>query len=924
MNADPRAKQPPFPQAEVAVRAVTGAGSLGSAPAETGPRSTIPASASSEAICRHCGNRFTPVAERTSYCCAGCEYVHRLITGQKLDKFYDLRRGATTPVRSVVFQPRDYRWLEGLVKRAESLASGRSADPPGPTGFPQDGPHRAEVRADKKSGGRHFFCPTTESERSAMRPMAAEASLDLDVQGISCVGCVWLIERLWRDHPGTRGLRINATLGRLHLAWTPGLGDVVAFAREVQRFGYLLGPATKVARTESSRLLLRVGLCAAFALNGMLFALPAYLGMGPDFPFARLFTVLSFSFATASVVAGGTHFFLRSWRSLQRGVVHIDLPISLGILVGYAGSIYAWTQAGARFVYFDFVSTFTFLMLAGRWLQLATVERNRHRLLGMQQELPDVELVEERDARSEVASGTRANEDGPDARTRPAGRHAVTTKRAVALVRSDRYVVESGQIVPVSSTLLGPAGSIGMDWISGESEAHAAAPGQIVESGAINLSPHALRLEALEAWPASLLSRLSGQPAPADWRNHVLERAVRVYLYVILLIAAVGGLAWWNATRELTTALQVVVSVLVVSCPCAIGVTLPLIDELAVAQVRRCGVFVRAENLWARMRRVRQVIFDKTGTLTLESLALRNPGVLCQLAPDARAALWNLVRGARHPAASCVREAMLAGGWTEPATGVGTVREEVGFGLESCDDAGRAWRLGRNEWVQAAGSPSGVRRPAGGRGTGGAAQATPPTDAEGDLAFGCDGEVLARFRTAEDVRDDAVDEVARLRGRGLAVFILSGDRQEKVEAMARHLDLPAACAVGAMTPEGKAEWVRARDDEDTLMIGDGANDSLAFAAAACRGTPAIERGLLEHRADFYFLGRHLDGIGSLFATGTRRDRAIRCVLGFAIAYNVASIGLALGGAMNPLLAAVLMPASAVASLAIAAAVMRRH
>lgn len=838
----------------------------GAAPTPFTPVSVAPAT------CPHCGNTFTPVEGRTEYCCAGCEFVHRLITGQKLDKFYELRRGAAAPVRSVVFQPRDYRWLEGLVRRAESSAAG-------------------------------------------------EATLDLDVQGISCVGCVWLIDRLWRERDGARGIRVNATLGRLHLAWTRGACDVVAAAQELQRFGYVVGPATKMARTESNRLVLRLGLCAAFALNGMLFSLPGYLGMTADFPFAGLFAVLSFVFASASVVVGGTHFVARAWRSLRRGVLHIDLPIALGILVGYAGSIYAWTQAHGGFTYFDFVSTFTFLMLVGRWTQLAAVERNRHRLLGLRQELPDVELLgEDVDGRSCRGDEAERDTDGLVTSAATPGHRAVATKPAIALVTGDRFIVEPGQVVPVAATLLGPAGSLGMDWINGESEARTAAPGQIVGSGAINLSPHALRVEALEAWPASLLARLLSTSTPAEWRNHSLERVIRGYLLTVLVVAGMGGGAWWAATGDVATTLQVVVSVLVVSCPCAIGVTLPLIDELAVATLRRIGVFVRSETLWARLLRVRKVIFDKTGTLTLESLVLRNPEVLLDLEPSAAAALWTLVRGARHPAAACVREAMMAGGGEGTSSTTADVREEVGFGLELRDVQGRVWRLGRESWTHSVGPDlasapfapdSRVDARSGSTGN--------PT---ADLAFACDGVVIARFVTAEEVREDAVDEVARLRARGLEVYILSGDRGEKVAAMARRLGLSDAAAIGAMTPDAKAEWVRTRDAGDTLMIGDGANDSLAFDAATCRGTPAVERGLLENRSDFFFLGRGLAGIGRMLTLTAQRQRAMRHVVGFAIIYNLAAVAFALAGVMSPLLAAVLMPASALASLAIALVSMR--
>jgi len=790
------------------------------------------------ATCRHCGNTFIPVEGRTEYCCTGCEYVHRLITGQNLDRFYELRRGATAPVRSVVFQPRDLRWLEGLVKRAEDGAAGE------------------------------------------------EAALELDLQGISCVGCVWLIDRLARDFAGVRGVHVNASIGRMRVRWERGACDVVGFARQLQQFGYLVGPASKLVRPESSTIIMRLGLCAAFAMNGMLFSLPPYLGMEPDFPFARLFVALSFLFATLSVLVGGTYFIVRAWRSLLRRVLHIDLPIALGILVGYGGSIYAWTQANLGFVYFDFVTTFTFLMLVGRWTQLAAVERNRNHLLGLRQDLPPVELVP-------VDAGDAAH-------------RSVATKPAEALDRGDRFSIGPGQVVPVSSTLLGPAGSLGLDWISGESEARAASPGQVVESGAINLSPHALRLEALEPWGTSLLARLFAVPTPAEWRNRTLEGVIRIYLFAVLAVALVGGLAWWFITHDVRAALQVVVSVLVVSCPCAIGVTLPLIDELAVARLRHAGVFVRAETLWARLRRVRKVVFDKTGTLTLESLVLRHPEALTTLAPEARAALWQLVRLARHPVASCLREAMLAGGHASDRnykphdmTPFAAAREEVGFGLEWADGEKRVWRLGRGSWIE------------------------PGLAGGGDVALGCDGRIVAWFQVAEEVREDAVAEVARLREVGQQVFILSGDRAEKVAAMREKLGLSPEAAVAGMTPEGKAAWVRQLDAGDTLMIGDGANDSLAFDAATCRGTPAIERGLLEHRADFFFLGRGLAGIRRLLEAAHVRRGAIEQVLAFAIVYNIAVVAVALSGHMNPLVAAVVMPASALASLALATWRMRR-
>ena len=192
-----------------------------------------------------------------------------------------------------------------------------------------------------------------------------------------------------------------------------------------------------------------------------------------------------------------------------------------------------------------------------------------------------------------------------------------------------------------------------------------------------------------------------------------------------------------------------------------------------------------------------------------------------------------------------------------------------------------------------------------------------------DTEFACDGVVLARFRFTDAVRTDAREEIAALRARGLDSYILSGDRREKVEAMTRALGLPSEHGVAEVTPQGKSAWVQRIDRRDTLMLGDGANDSLAFDTAFVRGTPVIHRGVLEGKADFYYLGRGVAGIRRLFEVNAARRRTQMWLLAFSVAYNALAVGLAAAGRMNPLLAAILMPVSSLLTLAIVAAGMRR-
>lgn len=779
--------------------------------------------------CGHCGTPFRPTAQRAEFCCAGCQFVHELITKNGLGQFYDLQDGGVAPVKSLVFQPRDFSWLTDLVRSIES------------------------------TGG--------------------ACELELELQGISCIGCVWLIEKVAARLPGVRSLRVEPAQGRALLRWERGGCDAVALARQLQSFGYLFGPPGARPAPASGALTLRLGVCAALALNAMLFTLPGYLGMAETFPFARLFAQLTLVIATLSLAVGGSYFFTRSWHSLRRGVLHIDLPISLGLLAAYAGSLSAWTRGVHGFVYFDFVAVFVFLMLVGRWLQQRAVERNRSRLLSGSGAVPSV---------TDPASGE--------------------TLAASELAPGRSFRVAPGQTVPVRAKLQSEAATLGLEWINGESEAVTARAGRVVSSGAINLGQRAIELEALEAWADSLLARLL-QPAPDDEpRQRGLERFIRAYLCVVLIIAGAGGAAWWWATGEVVRALQVLISVLVVSCPCASGVALPLADDLAAAALRRVGVFVRRTSLWSRLVSVRKVLFDKTGTLTLETMALRNPEVLATLSADARRVLLAMVRHNLHPVSCALREALLAGGVAE--TELSEPEEHVGAGLE-LRDGRNVWRLGRPAWAALGpgGQGGAMARP-------GAGGTDPGYGAIGDAVLAQNGVVRAAFQFGDDVRGDAREEIARLRQRGCEVFILSGDRPEKVAAMADRLRLPRAQCFGALTPGDKARWVEEHDAHDTLLIGDGANDSLAFNAAWTTGTPAIDRGLLEHKADFYFLGRNLAGIRAVLDVAAHRRRAVRRVVAFALTYNAVAVALSLAGWMNPLLAAVLMPASSLVSLAL--------
>lgn len=765
--------------------------------------------------CRHCGTEIPAnSAAEEGFCCHGCSYVYHLIHDEGFDRYYELRDSAISPVRPGAMDRRDYRWLEKEVSAAGDAS-----------------------------------------------PKIAE--LDFDLEGVSCLGCVWLIEKVFKRYPGSHRIEINPQLGQIRVAWRPGLFPWLEFARELQRFGYLLSPAGQRSNKGTTHgLTIRLGLCAAFALNAMLFTLPRYLGMEPDFELARLFHWLTLLFASLSMAVGGSYFIQRSIAGLRSGLLHIDFPIALGVSLAYIGSLYGWIRQWESFIYFDFVSVFTFLMLVGRWVQERALEFNRHRLIARSRRPQTVDRL--------------LNEKG-EVETLPLSRIEPGMQLRVA----------SGDLIPVGARLLSPAASCSLEWINGESESQTFRSNQVIPGGAINIGQEGVVVESREAWRGSLLEKLL-QESRADPRSPLFEKVLKIYLWVVLFVAAGGGIFWaFGPPQDATQALQVVLSVLVVSCPCALGVAAPLAHEWAVLRLRQFGLFVREASVFARLDGIKKLVFDKTGTLTLEAPQLMNPEVLDQLDAEALEALRRLTAESAHPYSRALRQML----WRIPEDRSQSQRhnwsvgEVIGEGMQS-DEAD--WKLGR-----------------------------PLPGGEGDCALIHNGKQLASFRFAEALRSHAREAFTILR-RKYPLYILSGDREEKVRHLANRIGLDPDMALGGQDPESKAEWIRRQKAETVLYVGDGANDSLAFDLAGVSGAPVVERGILDSKADFFFSGSGLNGILALFRVARVRACAARRVFGFSVSYNIAVAAIALMGWMNPLLAAILMPLSSVATIALVA------
>ncbi|MEO6420451.1 MAG: heavy metal translocating P-type ATPase metal-binding domain-containing protein, partial [Polyangiaceae bacterium] len=363
------------------------------------------------AVCLHCNATLAP-AQR-EFCCPGCEAVFGLLRAAGLGKYYDLRGEQGTPVAET-HAGRDLKWLDAL-------------------------------------------------ERDLSEADAA-TRFSLDVQGLHCSACVWLLEELFRRCPSGLAIEVNPALGKLELVVEPRFA-LRSFVVEIESFGYLLGPSKKGVRPPSSGLLWRIGVCAALAMNAMLFAIAIYCGLG-DGPIFRLFHTLSFVIGCASVLVGGSVFLRSAWNSIARRVLHLDVPIALGIVLAFAGSTYSFVFGRSSSSYFDTLNVFIVLMLTGRWLQERVIESNRRLLLAC-----------------DGSDGllTRRLEDN--------GTEVVSCKSVRA---GDSLLIAPGDLVPVDAGLEDAEATCSLDWISGESTARAFLRGALVPAGAFNAGSSAV------------------------------------------------------------------------------------------------------------------------------------------------------------------------------------------------------------------------------------------------------------------------------------------------------------------------------------------------------------------------------------------------------------------------------------------------
>lgn len=739
--------------------------------------------------------------------------MNQLLIGEGLNKFYQLQDGQIgRPVGDRPFESPNTDWLEALIERQNRNQS--------------------------------------------------QYTLSLRVSGVTCVGCVWLIEKLFLVKSGAARAVIFPATAEAEFTFEKDSSALLDLALEISRYGYVLEDPNTLTnkKPESKKLLPRLGLSAAFAMNTMAFSLPRYLGMAGDFSYARLFDLIGLISSTFALLLGGSYFFSKAITAIQHRSIHIDLPIALGLALAYLGSLIGWFSGEAHLIYFDFVATFTVLMLGGRYLHLAASEHAQSQLQGQSALAREVEL----------SDGSR--------------------KPTEAITPSDQLTINPGQALPVTARLQSCNSEFSLAWMTGEPHPRFITTGSPVPAGAIPLGDSPIQVEAEEAYCDSLVARLTRQESRHASSEHV-QQILKHYLVTVIIIGLFTGVGWLVAGQEPLRALQAMISVFIISCPCAIGVAIPLVDRRASSTLTRIGVFVQNPTLWSALTRVRHLIFDKTGTLTLEHPELTNPEVLNKLPDNTLIALQALTQNSLHPLCRTLRAQIVA---TQNPIPEHTTTTHAALGT-SVEIDGSRWTLGKPGWR-------------------GHEEFTPLTTDTLACELAHDGTPMATFLFHESLRPQALQALDHL-SHSHQFHILSGDQADRVQEFATTLKIPAAQAHGSLSPEEKAILVQSL--KPSLYLGDGMNDTLAFQAATVSGTPVADRSLLDRRSDFLFTCPGLSFLPMLFSLASWRRHTVTLVLAFTISYNIAAVTACILGHMTPLLAAILMPLSSIFSLLIA-------
>lgn len=715
-----------------------------------------------------------------------------------------------------------------------------------------------------------FVKPIGEHEREAA----------LILEGITCSACIWLNEQHVAHQPGVTAVDINYATRRARVRWDERrikLSDILA---AIQAIGYRAYPydaarSEQISQRERRSALWRLFVAGFGMMQVMMYAFPAYIAAdGEITPDIEVMMRWASLILTAPVVLySAAPFFSHAFRDVRLRRLGMDVPVALGIGAAFIASCWAtFTRQGE--VYFDSVTMFVFFLLCGRYVEMLARQKAVRGVEELGKALP---AFAERLASWPAGEGERV----PVSQLQP----------------GDVIRVKPGETVPADGVVIDGESEANEALLTGESRPVPKRPGAEITGGTVNVSsPLCLRVSRTGEHTRLAAIRQLMERASAE-KPRVVQQADRVaaYFIIALLVLACVTAGWWY-WHDPDRALWVFVSVLVVSCPCALSLATPVALTVATDALARMGVLVTRGHAIEALARAEHFVFDKTGTLTYGEMRLETLHCLGDASPASVLGLAAaLEQGSEHAIARALRLRAVEEGVALPA--FRAVTATTGQGVAGEFD-GQQYRIGRPAFAAGlAGTPvpEVLQQAEQGGGT--------------VIALASSAGWLGGFVLSDGLREDCEATFDVLRAQGLKLSIFSGDTPSTVEAMGRRLGV--SHALGGMTPEGKHAGLRQLQQGDAViaMVGDGVNDAPVLAQAQVSVAMGGGTDLARNQADIVLLSARLGALADGLALSRRALTIIRQNLWWSFVYNFTAVPLAMSGLVTPWMAGIGMSAS---------------
>jgi P-type Cu2+ transporter len=684
---------------------------------------------------------------------------------------------------------------------------------------------------------------------------------DLSVPTVRCGACIRTIEKALGGLAGVESARVNLSTKRATVRWRSD-GAPPPFIETLKQAGFEAHLFDVESDNEDDALseLIRALAVAGFAASNIML-LSVSIWSGAETETRDLFHWLSAIIALPALAYSGRVFFRSAWQALRHRRTNMDVPISLGVLLAFGMSLYETVQHGPH-AYFDAAISLLFFLLIGRTLDHMMRERARLAVKGLAR-------LAARGARVLQADGKQVYLPVSEIQT------------------GMTIMLAAGERVPVDATVAKGTSELDASLVSGEQTPVPATVGSLLRAGTLNLTG-ALTIVATATPDNSLLGEMVRMMEAAEQGRtayrRIADRAASLFAPIVHLTALSALIGWLLATGDIHRALTIAIAVLIITCPCALGLAVPMVQVVAAWRLFESGIMVKDGGALERLAEIDTVVFDKTGTLTLGLPRLIGSGSIDQEAIGIAAALAS---HSRHPYSRALVEA--AADFAPSRIVFDEVSEHPGFGLEARSGV-IFYRLGRPEW-----------------GLAGLADTGRKSGSE-CVVLSKDGSRLAEFRFEDFLRADASKAVTELKHAGILVQVVSGDHEAAVALIARPLGIPYFAAV---LPAGKIVHIAALEasGRKVLMVGDGLNDTPALVAAHASMAPATATDIGRNAADLVFLRESLSAVPQAISVARNARRLVRQNFALAIAYNLVAVPVAIMGYVTPLVAAVAMSAS---------------